>query len=1083
MRYRVDTGKNVENCEHILIRVLSISILCLLLSVQSGIAGSGIKSGDVAMPDKTTDDKVLNANYGKVIRETFDLSGAVSITRKDLDGQVRTFLSNNAFRFNIDPDDLALSSSYPAQESGSLSIMKYMQTYKGLPVYSSSVIVALQDDRVVTVKSKYRSGIDISIKPKLNEEDAVAAVEKDLGISINKQILKLHRTFSLEELKGQGLQVSDQKTSVEGISLLVYPRGKDGGVEYRLAYKVELGLIRSPPARWVYLIDANSGEVLEKYDRVVFSTLSGRVTGRIFPEHPGQTRVIRGFQNETLYGTQGSYSSNVFYSGKENNLNNYIVTQNPISLSGASTASIEFKTRFFMQADYDAGFVIVSTDGINFDPVWMYSSNFSAWGNKSIDISSYAGQQIWIGFYYSTDNTIAYDGWYIDDVAVRTNSGIVFSDSVDNLNNWDSNGFSVVPQNIEIYPKLGTTGANGYYGLSGLPSSFTLNAWFKGPFVDTNNISGADSTHRLIITNPSTHSWDWYNDDGSYKKEESNLFYHANRVHDFFIKGSPLDIYSMNYETIANFQFPGTCNAFADGLDIYLFGAGGGCEATSLSSDIIYHEYTHNVVDHIYTSPLPYSGESGALNEGWADYFAATINNNPCMSEGFAGYDCLRYLNNTYRYPEDIVGEVHDDSRIVSGAGWDLRKLVGAGISDKLVINAMKLEPFNFTEYLDDIIIADDNNANRADGTPHLYEICTAFYGNHGIYSPYCDRFYPLNLLKNPGFEKGIVNWVESGTYGVITKDSTRSHSGSWLAWLGGYDNALDQIYQDVAIPSGASNVYVQFWYDIKTQETTTTTVKDKMTVELRRPGDNTLLKSLVNLSNLDRTSSYTKSNKFNMSEFSGQTVRLRFTATTDQSLRTDFFVDDTALIVVDETPPDSVTNLKNKSYGQNYINWTWTDPTDADFYWVMVYIDGVFKKNVTKGIRYYNAAGLLPNTSHRISTRTVDALRNINKTWKNHTAWTKKDTTKPASISSLTNKSYATSYIKWTWKDPKDADFSRVMVYIDGAFKKNVTKGTMYYNATGFTRNTLHRISTHTVDTSGNVNTTWVNHTARTAP
>jgi hypothetical protein len=94
-----------------------------------------------------------------------------------------------------------------------------------------------------------------------------------------------------------------------------------------------------------------------------------------------------------------------------------------------------------------------------------------------------------------------------------------------------------------------------------------------------------------------------------------------------------------------------------------------------------------------------------------------------------------------------------------------------------------------------------------------------------------------------------------------------------------------------------------------------------------------------------------------------------------------------------DTTPPDSVNNLKNISYAPTYINWTWTDPSDVDFAKVMVYINGMFKTNVSKGVKYYNLTSLIPNTTYTISTHTVDISGNINITWKNYTANTAKDT------------------------------------------------------------------------------------------
>ncbi len=87
-----------------------------------------------------------------------------------------------------------------------------------------------------------------------------------------------------------------------------------------------------------------------------------------------------------------------------------------------------------------------------------------------------------------------------------------------------------------------------------------------------------------------------------------------------------------------------------------------------------------------------------------------------------------------------------------------------------------------------------------------------------------------------------------------------------------------------------------------------------------------------------------------------------------------------------------------------------------------------------------------------------------------------------PAGVTGLHNITYARRYIVWNWTDPGDTDFDRVMVYLDGKFRKNVTKGTGQYTAAILPPNSVHTISTHTVDKRGNINQTWVNHTARTA-
>ncbi len=92
-------------------------------------------------------------------------------------------------------------------------------------------------------------------------------------------------------------------------------------------------------------------------------------------------------------------------------------------------------------------------------------------------------------------------------------------------------------------------------------------------------------------------------------------------------------------------------------------------------------------------------------------------------------------------------------------------------------------------------------------------------------------------------------------------------------------------------------------------------------------------------------------------------------------------------------------------------------------------------------------------------------------------------DITPPKSVTNLKNITYKRNYINWIWTNPTNSDFSKVMIYINGKFKTNVYKPKRNYNLTGLNRNTLYKVSTHTVDVNGNINQTWVNKIARTAP
>jgi pimeloyl-ACP methyl ester carboxylesterase len=106
-------------------------------------------------------------------------------------------------------------------------------------------------------------------------------------------------------------------------------------------------------------------------------------------------------------------------------------------------------------------------------------------------------------------------------------------------------------------------------------------------------------------------------------------------------------------------------------------------------------------------------------------------------------------------------------------------------------------------------------------------------------------------------------------------------------------------------------------------------------------------------------------------------------------------------ITVQDTIPPGGVANLANQSQTTSSIYWSWTNPADDDFNHTEVWLDGVFKANISAPLNYYNATGLLPSTNYTIQTKTADNYGNVNGTWVNNTAQTlfAPDTTSPTAI------------------------------------------------------------------------------------
>ena len=149
-------------------------------------------------------------------------------------------------------------------------------------------------------------------------------------------------------------------------------------------------------------------------------------------------------------------------------------------------------------------------------------------------------------------------------------------------------------------------------------------------------------------------------------------------------------------------------------------------------------------------------------------------------------------------------------------------------------------------------------------------------------------------LLLNPGFESGNVNWVT--TAGVIDSSTGRpARTGSWKAWLDGYGTThTDSCYQQITIPANVTSATLSFWVRIDTAETTTGTQFDKLQVQIRN-SSNTVLTTLATYSNLNANSAYVLKT-FDLSAFRGQTIRIYFLGTEDSSLQTSFVIDDTAV-------------------------------------------------------------------------------------------------------------------------------------------------------------------------------------------
>ncbi|MCS6873620.1 MAG: M4 family metallopeptidase [Pyrinomonadaceae bacterium] len=388
-------------------------------------------------------------------------------------------------------------------------------------------------------------------------------------------------------------------------------------------------------------------------------------------------------------------------------------------------------------------------------------------------------------------------------------------------------------------------------------------------------------------------------------------------------------------------------NAFWDGTYM-TYGDGDGTTFTPLTTlDICGHEMTHGVIER--TANLTYSGESGALNESFADVFGAMVElyarggsptadtwkiGEQAYTPNTAG-DALRYMDDPHRaansgftadddpdhYAERYTGTADNGGvHINSGIGNKAFYLVAAGgthhrsgvtVTGIGATKAARIWYRALAYYM-------TSGTNFSGARTATLNAATDLYGSSSAeYNTVATAWCAVGvgscpsggtptptptpspggseLIVNGGFEGSLSPWVSSGSGAFYTSNGSYPQSGTGYIYFGVNNSVTGQIYQQVSIPSSASGT-LTFWLNVTSQETTTTTAYDRLFVEVRNTSG-ALLATLATYSNLDKVNTSAYSQKtLNVSAYRGQTVRIQFRVSNDSSLPTTFRVDTVSL-------------------------------------------------------------------------------------------------------------------------------------------------------------------------------------------
>ncbi len=255
-----------------------------------------------------------------------------------------------------------------------------------------------------------------------------------------------------------------------------------------------------------------------------------------------------------------------------------------------------------------------------------------------------------------------------------------------------------------------------------------------------------------------------------------------------------------------------------------------------------------------------------------------------------------------------------------------------------------------------------DTAGNKTDSAPVTFNVANSF----------------TQLLSDPGFEQGGVGW-EANPRGNINFPVSGARSGQGYVWLNGYGTVSDDnLYQDVTIPAGATKASLTFYLNITTAETSTTAANDTLTLQARDTS-NTVLATLATWSNLNPTLGWVQ-RSVDLTAYAGQTVRIYLRGQENNSLPTNFKLDDFQLRVI--TATDTEAPLVKGSVAMNAsgsVVGLLADVSDNGFVGAVEFlVDGTSVGSAPTSFARLVTAASLGNGTHSLVVRATDAAGNV---------------------------------------------------------------------------------------------------------
>ncbi|NTX14550.1 M4 family metallopeptidase [Myxococcus sp. CA056] len=892
---------------------------------------------------------------------------------------------------------------------------RFAQTYQGVPVWGALAIthqgLSVGDLRITS--EGLRKGIRLDVTPTLDAKSAVTKATQELapkgefGAAPKSELIVYPQTRLVNRYPGKPVakqNAADFDTQVMG---------------YRLAYHVhtELENAKDGVKHTDFIIDAHSGDVLKKWNSLQTaaakglgrSQYSGDVPLDVFQNAQGLFEL----RDVTRAGGEGIRTYDVNHAAVQNGViptltlytdadntwgdgQNYIVGANNTLSTNGQTAAVD--AHYGLLTTWDFYKKIFGRDGVDGfgSPTYnrVHASNLydNAFWSDGCFCMSYGDGSYPAANGMRSMGVLDVTGHEMTHGVTSHTAGLIYEGESGGLNEANSDIFGTLTEFWVANGRgsvIGDTGGNWLMAeqLSDIPLRVMFRPSLDGASVDA-----------------------WYPGLGNIDVHFSSG--PMNRAFYFLSQGAqPLSVgtdYSSTY--------------LASGM-------------RGIGNDKAAAIWYRALTVYLFPSSNYMSARTSSLQAA-ADLFGSQSNEYRAVQNAFAAIN-VGYTAGTY---DDRTSPTVSAS--VSGSAPDLQLHAQAddnvGVArveffvDGALTGNVSAQPYqlpldatslsNGSHQL--VAVAYDAAGNSTASAPASFTVSSSFE----------------QLLTDPGFELAGQGWVADPPENINFPVSSGTHSGQGYVWLNGWGTThVDRLWQDVAIPSGVTQASLTFFLNLTTAETTTTAVRDTLTLQVRDTSG-TVLGTVATWSNLDATLGWVQQS-VDLTAFAGQTVRIFVEGSENASLASSFQLDDFSLRVIRAADAEAPRVRANVVFSGTRVGY-FADVSDNGFVNAVEFlVDGVSLGNSVKSFTRVVNLSTLTAGEHTLVARATDAGANagdspvvtfyvdttatqrvLNPSFETSTSWTGA-TTLSGSAGIFSNASFAHTgsrmYVFWTNAGP----------------------------------------------------------------